>query len=104
MSAAPARRTIPYPDPHDVDEAPQLLVVALADAALLAVERALDSAHPILAATKRLDGPPPMLITTEHVAVQILDAAGQLTALLRDYADAVRFDLEDLYDDHLDPF
>ena len=99
-----ARQTIHYPDPHDVDEAPQLLVVALADAALLAVERALDSAHPILASTKRLDGPPPLLITTEHVAVQILDAAEQLAALLRDYTDAVRFDLEDLDDEQLDPF
>lgn len=99
------RRTLRYPDLHDLDEAPQLLVVALADAALLAVERALDSAHPILAATKRLDRPPPLLITTEHLAVQILDAAEQLALLLRDYAGAVRFDLEDLHDDDpIDPF
>jgi hypothetical protein len=43
---------IPYPAPDHLDAAPQTLVVAFADAALLAVERALDSAHPILAATR----------------------------------------------------
>ncbi len=48
-----SRPSIPCPSPHDVDLAPQLLVVALADAALLAVDRALDCAHPVLAAPQR---------------------------------------------------
>ncbi len=100
----PAPQSIPCPAPDDVEAAPQLLVVALADAALLAVQRALDSAHPILAATKRLDRPPPILITTEHLAIQILDATAELAALLRDYSDSVRFDIDDLDDHDLDPF
>jgi hypothetical protein len=100
----PARPRIPYPDPHDVDAAPQLLVVALADAALLAVERALDSAHPILASTRRADPLPPLMLSTERLAIQVLDATDQLAALLREYLDSVRFDLEDLDDDVLDPF
>ena len=46
------------PSADDVDVAPQLLVVALADAALLAVDRALDSAHPILAPDPTPRSPP----------------------------------------------
>ncbi len=102
---APSRQSIPCPTLDDVDSAPQLLVVALADAALLAVDRALDSAHPILAATSCSNRrPPPVLITTEHLAAQILDVAAELAGLLRDYADAVRVDFEDIDDDPLDPF
>jgi hypothetical protein len=100
----PARQTLPYPDPHDVDAAPQLLVVAVADAALLAVERALDSAHPILTATQRADREPPFLLSTERVAIQVREATTQLAALLREYLDSVRFDLEDFDDDLIDPF
>jgi hypothetical protein len=102
--SAPARKTLPYPTADDVDAAPQLLVVTLAHAALLAVDRALDAAHPILAHTKRLDRPPPPLISTEHLAVQVLDLAADLAELLRDYAEAVRIDLDDIDDDPLDPF
>jgi hypothetical protein len=102
--SAHARPTIPCPDSHDVDAAPQLLVVALADAALLALERALDSAHPILAATRPTDRPSPLLLSTERVAIEVLEANAQLTALLREYLDSVRFDLEQLDDDVLDPF
>jgi hypothetical protein len=100
----PVRQTIHYPAPHDIDAAPQLLVVALADAALLAMERAFDSAHPVVAATRRADLHSPLLLSTERLAIQVLDASAQLSALLRDYLDSVRFDLEDLDDDHLDPF
>jgi hypothetical protein len=99
-----ARKAIPYPAPNDVDAAPQLLVIALADAGLSAVERALDSAHPILAATQRRDGEHPLLLTSERLAVQVLHATTQLAALLRDYTYSVRFDIEDLDDDSLDPF
>ena len=100
----PPRRAIPYPDPHHVDDAPQLLVVALADAALLAVERALDSAHPVLGATHVADRQPPLLLSTERIAVQVCEASAQLAALLREYLDSVRFDLEDLDCDLVDPF
>ncbi|HEY4996548.1 MAG TPA: hypothetical protein VII03_01055 [Solirubrobacteraceae bacterium] len=94
---------IPYPAPDHLDAAPQTLVVAFADAALIAVERALDSAHPILAATRHPDGPSPLLLSTERVAIQVLDATAQLADLLREYLDSVRFDLADI-DDDLDPF
>jgi len=100
----PARQTIPYPAPHNIDAAPQLLVVALADAALLAVERALDSAHPILAATRRADRQPVLLLSTERLAIQVIDATAQLSAVLREYLDSVRFDLDDLDQDVIDPF
>lgn len=93
------RPSIPCPTADDVDLAPQLLVVALADAALLAVDRALDCAHPILAAPKR-----PFLITTERFAAQVLDLTAELAALLRDYADAVRGEIGDFDDDPLEPF
>jgi hypothetical protein len=94
---------IPYPAPDHVDAAPQTLVVAFADAALLAVERALDSAHPILAATRHPDGQMRLLLSTERIAIQVLEATAQLAALLREYLDSVRFDLADI-DDDLDPF
>ncbi len=94
---------IPYPAPDDVDAAPQTLVVAFADAALLAVERALDSAHPVLAATRHSDAHTLPLFSTERVAVQVLEATAQLAALLREYLDSVRFDLDDFRDD-VDPF
>ena len=100
----PTRRAIPYPDPHYVDHAPQLLVVALADAALLAVELALDSAHPVLSATKVADRPLPLLLSTERVAIQVCEASAQLAALLREYLDSARFDLEDFDCDLVDPF
>jgi hypothetical protein len=98
------RSSIPCPTPDDVDLAPQLLVVALADAALLAVDRALDCAHPVLAVPKRSDRPPPLLITTERVAALVLDLTAELAGRLRDYADAVREEIGDFDDDPLDPF
>ncbi len=101
--SAHRRPRIPYPAPDDVDAAPQTLVVALADAALLAVEHALDSAHPILAATRHADGHTRLLLSTERVAVNVLHATAQLATLLREYLDSVSFDLADLHDD-IDPF
>ena len=91
--------SLPTPSVDEVDVAPQLLVVALAHATLLAVDRALDGAHPILVQTRRLDRPPPPLLSTEHLAVQVLELAAELAALLRDYADAVRVDFQDIDDD-----
>jgi hypothetical protein len=98
------RRTIPYPSADDLDFAPQLLVVVLVDAALLAVDRALDSAHPILAASKRTDRPPPPLISSERLATEVLDLSAELSARLRDYADSVRVEVEDIVNDSPDPF
>ena len=99
-----SRRTIPCPSPDELDLAPQMTVVVLADAALLAVHRALDTAHPVLAATKRFDRPAPWLLTSEHFAAQVLDLAAELAARLHDYADALRVEIADLDDDILDPF
>jgi len=103
MSFHPRPR-IPYPAPDDIDAAPQTLVVAFADAALLAVERALDSAHPILATTRHARGPTRLLFSTERVAIQVLEATAELAGLLRDYLDSVRCDLAALDDDVVDPF
>jgi len=103
MSPTPRQR-IAYPAPDEVDSAPQLLVVALADAALLAVERALDSAHPILTFTRCPDQQIPLLLSTERLAIQVLEATDQLAALLREYLDSVQFDLQDFHDDAIDPF
>jgi hypothetical protein len=97
------RRAIPCPTADDLDLAPQLVVVILADAALVAVDRALDCAHPILTA-RCFDRRPPPLIASERLAAQVLDVCAELAALLRDYADSVRVEIEDI-DDHLpDPF
>jgi len=98
------RRSIPCPSVDELDLVPQMIVVVLADAALLAIDRALDSAHPALAATRRLDQPPPWPIASELLAAQVLDLSAQLAARLRDYADALRVDIEDIHDDCLDPF
>ena len=73
------RRCIPCPSADELDLAPQMIVVVLADAALLAVDRALDSAHPMLAATNRFDRPPPWLIASEHLAAQVLDLSAAHT-------------------------
>jgi hypothetical protein len=100
----PTRPSIPYPSVDDLDFAPQLLVVLLADAALLAVDRAFDCAHPILAATNRPTFPRPPLIATERLAARVLDLSAELAALLRDYADAVRVEVEDVIGDPPDPF
>lgn len=99
-----SRRSIPCPSADELDLAPQMIVVVLADAALLAVDRALESAHPLLAATNHFDRPPPWLIASEHLAAQVLDLSAELAARLRDYADALRVEVDDLDDDSLDPF
>jgi hypothetical protein len=97
------RRSIPCPSPDELDLVPQMIVVVLADAALLAVDRALDSAHPALAATRRFDRPPWML-GSEHLAAQVLDLSAELAARLQDYADALRVEIDDIDDDPRDPF
>jgi hypothetical protein len=99
---AHARRSLPTPD--EIDSAPQLLVVALADATLLAVDRALDGAHPILAATKRVGHPALPLVTSEHLAALVLHLSAELAGLLRDYADSVRVEIGDFDLDPLEPF
>jgi len=86
--ASTACSSIALPSPLDVDLAPQLLAVALTQAALAATHRALDSAHPILAVTSRLTAQP-SLADSEHFAILVLHAARQLAVLLSDYARAV---------------
>ena len=85
---ATARSCIALPSPLDVDLAPQLLAVALTQAALAATHRALDSAHPILAVTSRLTEQP-TLTDSEHFAILVLNAGSQLAVLLAEYANAV---------------
>lgn len=80
--------TIALPFPCDVDRAPQLVAVTLALAALAALHRALDSAHPILAATRN-QGHSPVLDDSEHFAACALDTAEHLTRWLSDYRAAV---------------
>jgi hypothetical protein len=85
---ATARPSIPLPLPLDVDLAPQLLVVALVQAALAAAHRAFDSAHPVLATTSRLTEQP-NLTDSEHFAVLAMHAGSQLAELLSEYATCV---------------
>lgn len=82
---------IALPFPCDVDRAPQLVAISLAQAALTALHRALDSAHPVLAAPKsRLA--PPKLSRPEHFATLALEAGDHLVELLSDYSAAVVLD------------
>ena len=101
-TSATARASIPFPFPHDVDLAPQLIAVTLAQAALAAIHRAVDSAHPVLAFASRLDQPPD-LTDSEHFAVLVLHVGNQLAGILSDYAAAVVQDIRDLDQDSL-PF
>ena len=86
-----ARPSVVFPFPHDVDVAPQLLVVALARAALAALHRAIDSAHPVLSLAA-VPGKCPSLTDSEHFAILILETGNQLAGLLTDYAAAVVVD------------
>lgn len=96
-----ARSSIPFPFPLDVDLAPQLIAVTLAQAALAATHRAIDSAHPVLALTS-VPGKRPELTDSEHLALLVLETGNQLAILLADYAAAVVQD--NLEHDDDDPF
>lgn len=96
-----ARSSIPFPFPLDVDLAPQLIAVTLAQAALAATHRAIDSAHPVLALAS-VPGKRPELTDSEHLALLVLDAGNHLAILLADYAAAVvqdNLEADDLDDD-----
>lgn len=95
-----ARSSVAFPFPHDVDVAPQLLVLTLLQATLAAAHRALDSAHPVLALTSA-PGENPALSDSEHLAILVLEAGNQLATLLSEYA--VTVVRETLDDDNL-PF
>jgi hypothetical protein len=86
-----ARPSIAFPFPHEVDLAPQLLLITLAQAALAATHRALDSAHPILTFAK-VPGERSQLTDSEHLAMLLLEAGNRLSTLLADYAAAVVHD------------
>lgn len=85
------RTTVRLPFPHDVDVAPQLVAVSLAQAAVAATHRALDSAHPALGLWLRAE-PGPALTDCEYLAALVLHAADHLAALLRDYEAAIVLD------------
>jgi hypothetical protein len=92
------------PAPHDVDAAPQLVVVALADAALLALVRALDLAHPILATNERCAPPLPELTQTERCALEIVDVAELLAEAFERYDMSVACDIGHSLDGFEDDF
>lgn len=96
-----ARPSVAFPFPHDVDVAPQLLVITLAQAALAATHRAIDSAHPSLTLAA-VPGRCPALNDSEHFAMLVLHTGNQLANLLADYAAAVIHDNRENDDD--DPF
>lgn len=81
--------------PHETDVAPQLVVVALAHAALEALDRALETAHPGLdAATQwtsnlELAAVAHRLSPPERRALSVVRAAVRLAARLDDYDAAV---------------
>ena len=83
----PDSKTAAASIPLDVALAPQLLVIALSQAALAATHRALDTAHPFLASTSR-HRIPPHLTDGEHYATLVLHLGGQLADALADYAAA----------------
>jgi len=95
-----ARSSVPFPFPLDVDLAPQLIAVTLAQAALAATHRAIDSAHPVLSLTT-VPGECPKLSDSEHLAILVLEAGNQLAILLADYAGAVVQDNLELDDEPL---
>jgi hypothetical protein len=90
-------RYLPIPITHDLDRAPQLLTVATAQAALAAVQLALERAHPILAAFRTVRPSHPDLSDPEHLAQIALLSAHELSGRLDDYAAALQSD-----DDHDD--
>lgn len=71
---------------RDIDAAPHLVTVALAQAAIAATYCTLDAAHPILALAARPGGALRELTDAEHFAALILLVSNQLTELLDDYA------------------
>ena len=83
-----ARSSVPFPFPLDVDLAPQLIAVTLAQAALAATHRAIDSAHPALS-LKPVQARCHHLTDTERLAVAVLQVGNQLAILLADYAASV---------------
>jgi hypothetical protein len=46
----------------------------------------------------------PLLLSTERLATQLLEATSQTVGFLREYRNSVLFDLQDLDDDPVDPF
>lgn len=98
MSAA---RLLRIPVSYDLDRAPQLVTVATTHAALVAIQLALERAHPLLTATRLAGGPAPELSDVEHFAQLALCTADELAARLDDYAAALEGDLDD---DDLLPF
>jgi hypothetical protein len=93
-----ARSSVPFPFPLDVDLAAQLIAVTLAQAALAATHRAIDSAHPALSLTT-VHARSHQLTDSERLAVVVLQVGNQLAILLADYAAAVIQDSVERDDD-----
>jgi hypothetical protein len=83
------------PLPYDLDRSPQLVTVATTHAALVAIQLALERAHPLLAATRLPARNPPELSDVEHFAQLAVYAAEELAERLDDYAAALERDLAD---------
>ena len=94
-------RLLRIPISHDLDRAPQLVTVATTHAALVAIQLALERAHPVLAATRLPGASPPELSDVEHHAQLAVSVADELAERLDDYAAALEGDLDD---DSLLPF
>jgi hypothetical protein len=84
---------LPIPPSYDVDRAPQLISVAMLHAALVAIELALERAHPILphlgAAGSIIE-----LSDSEHLAQLAILAAEELAERLHDYAASLEADVD----------
>jgi hypothetical protein len=103
MTHATPRRSVvraaASPAAHHVDVAPQLVVVGLAHAALVAVARALDVAHPALGTLPGRE--PSSRASAESFASQILELTARCADQLHDYAVAVECEIEGRLDDDL---
>lgn len=88
-------RYLPIPITHDLDRAPQLVTVATTQAVLVAIQLALERAHPILSALRSVRSSKPELSDPEHLAQLAILTADELSERLDDYAAALESD-----DDH----
>ncbi len=82
-------RYLPIPITHDLDRAPQLVTVATAQAVLVAIQLALERAHPILSALRAVRTSQPALSDPEHLAQLAILTADELSERLDDYAAAL---------------
>lgn len=98
-------RYLPIPITHDLDRSPQLVTVAAAQAVLVAVQLALERAHPILAALHSVRSSSSIeLSDAEHLAQLVVLTTDELAECLDDYAAALEGDTGDDHGSDLLPF